>query len=103
MSYSRRGSSCNPQTIACTTAQKYLPLKAPTYKQWGMYMYRFPGDIVQPSLHPVPVKPEGMIQTYYGKIYDHTSDLDENSTIHITTEHEQDPTKQYTKPSCKNC
>jgi len=98
MSYSRRGSSCRQQTIACTTVQKYLPLNAPIYKQWGMYMYRFPGDNVQPALQKVSIKPGGMIQNYYGKIFDNSSDPNANSTIHITTDHKQDTT-QDTKPS----
>lgn len=103
MSYSRRGSSCRLQTIACTTAHKYLPINAPIYKQWGMYMYRFPGDNVQPVLQTDPIKPERMIQNYYGKIYNLSHDLYGNSTINITTDHEQYPTKKYTKSICKNC
>lgn len=48
MSYSRRGSSCIPQTIAYTSAHKYLPPKAPVYKQTVMYMYTFPGTTDKP-------------------------------------------------------
>lgn len=103
MSYSRRGSSCRPQTIACTTSQKYLPPNAAIYKQWGMYMYRFPETSVQQPLHPTSLGHSDIIQNYYGKIYDHSSASGKDDTIHISHGHDQDPAKQYTKPSCKNC
>jgi hypothetical protein len=71
MSYSIRGNSCTPKTIACSSAHKYLPPSDPIYKQWGMYMYRFPGGDVQQTLETDPVGNPNIIQTYYGKIYDY--------------------------------
>lgn len=69
--YSSRGNACIPKTIACTSAHKYLPPSDPIYKQWGMYMYRFPGGDVQQTLETVPPGNPLVIQTYYGKIYDY--------------------------------
>ena len=69
-SYSSRGNSCLPKTIACTSAHKYLPPSDPIYKQWGMYMYRFPGGDIQQKLGTILPRDQLAIQTYYGKIYE---------------------------------
>ncbi len=82
--YSSRGNACIPKTIACTSAHKYLPPYDPIYKQWGMYMYRFPGGDVQQTLDTIQPGNPLVIQTYYGKIYDY----DKNTwadTINIST------------------
>lgn len=43
MSYSQLGISCTPQTIACTSNHKFLPLHACIYKRRSTYMLEYPG------------------------------------------------------------
>jgi hypothetical protein len=42
MSYSQLGISCIPQTIACTSNHKFIPLHSYIYKRSSTYMLQYP-------------------------------------------------------------
>jgi hypothetical protein len=94
-SYSIQGTSCESNTIACTSNHKFLPLKAQIYMKQHTYMMQYPGNGNSPSFANILSKTEHkhpeIIKSYYGKIY------------------ENDPDQLNTTPSfqmgkqCKNC
>jgi hypothetical protein len=45
MSFSLLGTSCKPQTIACTSNTKFLPLLSPIYENQNVSMMQYPGHI----------------------------------------------------------
>jgi hypothetical protein len=45
MSFSLLETSCKPQTIACTSNRKFLPLLSPIYENQNVSMMQYPGHI----------------------------------------------------------
>ena len=86
MPYGKLGTSCTNQTIACTSAQKYLHTNCDIYKKWGMYMHRFPASdtYVNPGYET-----GNIIKNYYGKVY--------NADVKNLNRH------TFSQKSCKSC
>jgi hypothetical protein len=73
MSYRLLGESCKPQTMACTSNHKFLPLNASIYKKQFTYMMKYPGTTITSTLenHAIPSRviyeQPKVLKSYYGK------------------------------------
>lgn len=110
MSYYQLGTSCIPQTMACTSNHKFLPLHASVYKRRDTYMLQLPGNSISKSLlnpNPIPEELGGLdedipgkkeVQIYYGKTWEN------NDKTHITPKAQiLSEVKKLAKNNCKSC
>lgn len=69
MSYSIRGLSCIPHTLAYTSNRKFLPLHDDVYKKQYTYMLQYPGNSPSQTVisSAVSHKNPELLKTYHGR------------------------------------